>query len=136
MAVKKYYYEAEEEIPLYRGKLVVIATNDGNRLSRSLIDYDNRPLYAHTWFAQWKGDQGFIVIFNFSSINRDIYHGVVAHEAIHAVHMILQSRGVTPDFVNDESVAYLLEWVVDTIYKCLKEFGKEPKGNWKEEINN
>ena len=36
----------------------------------------------------------------------------LVHECLHATHMILHARGVKPCFVNDETTAYLLDFIV------------------------
>lgn len=44
-------------------------------------------------------------------------HGLIAHEVVHLVNMIMADRGFKPDFNNDEAQAYLTEWVTEQIYK-------------------
>lgn len=48
-------------------------------------------------------------------------HGVLAHEALHAVNLILDNRGVKFDVDNDEPYAYYLSYIVEQFYDFLKE---------------
>ena len=43
--------------------------------------------------------------------------GVLAHECLHTVHAILESSGVECSYDNDEASAYLLQYLVDEVYK-------------------
>lgn len=44
---------------------------------------------------------------------------VLAHEAIHAAHFVLQHRGVGAAAILDEVVNYYVEWLVSGICECV-----------------
>lgn len=45
--------------------------------------------------------------------------GIIAHEALHATNIILRWVGVVADYQNDETQAYLLQYIVDKISKTV-----------------
>ena len=47
--------------------------------------------------------------------NKHWWHGTVAHECLHAAHRILDILGVKPDYDNDETECYTLEYIVDKV---------------------
>lgn len=48
-------------------------------------------------------------------------HGIIAHEAFHATAYILERVGMKLEIeVSDEAYAYLLNYIVDEIYKKVK----------------
>lgn len=116
----KYLHLKELEVPLYRGKLVIILTNDKAELQKYIPDFMDEEPYAHTWLVNWKGKQGFVIILNFNNSRRKIHHGTIAHEAIHATHFIAQERGIKADFLNDEPIAYLAEFITDHVYELME----------------
>jgi hypothetical protein len=46
--------------------------------------------------------------------------GVIAHEAVHAVNYIFQNIGQSLCVKNDETQAYLTEFIVNKVHKILK----------------
>mgnify|MGYP001774080096 CR=1 FL=1 len=110
----------EYDIPIYRGIFVVIITNNVDELREYIPEFDGE-LYAHSWLHAYNDKQGFLCVLNFEA-RRAVTHGTIAHEATHIAHMILEQRGVLPDFINDEPVAYLVELLTDTIYKACKKY--------------
>ena len=117
--MKKYTHISERKIPIYRGTLIIILSNDSQKVSDK-INYSLDEVYAHSFIVDWHGMEGFLCLLNLHSKQRKIYHGTIAHEASHLAHFILQERGVKEDFENDEPVAYLVEWITDEIYKEIK----------------
>ena len=119
MSKKEYLYIKSHKIPLYRGYFVIILSNSVDKLRKYLPDFDNKEIYAHSWYEKYRSKQGFIMVLNFDNAYREITHGVIAHEAMHLTNMIASLRGIEPDFNNDEHLAYLTEWIVDTVYKFI-----------------
>lgn len=109
----------ELEVPLYRGKLVIILTNDKEQLQKYIPDFEDEEPYAHTGLVNWKGHQGFVIVLNFENSFRKMHNGTITHEAIHATHLIAQKRGIEADFLNDEPITYLAEFITDEIYKLM-----------------
>lgn len=112
------------DIPLYRGKFIVILTNSMDKLKGTLgDDYISGELFAHALYVGYKGYQSFVTVFNFDNENMHINHGLITHEVIHCLSYILDSRGIKADLNNDEPVAYLSEWLTNRIYEFIHEKG-------------
>lgn len=116
-------------IPIYGVRLGLIKAKKGDRkkLKKFFSEMEDNPFdedrpYAHTlqYFTK-EGDRKYnciyIVLSNHS--HAKLEHGVIAHEALHAVHFIFQYLGIENDMDNPESITYLLEYIVDRIYKFL-----------------
>ena len=119
--MKKYLHKKEIEIPIYRGNLVIIGSNSVKKINKILPDYEKEEPYAHAWYQNWNGFQGYIVILNFHHSTSKIHHGTITHEAIHICSYLAEDRGILLDTNNDEPIAYLAQWVSDEIYKFAKE---------------
>ena len=118
--MKKYLHIKEIKIPIYRGSLIITLTNSAKKLQKYIPDFEDRDIYAHSYLADYKGTQGYYIILNFDNKYRKIKHGTIAHEAaVHIPNFIAINRGIEPDFVNDEPIAYLAEWITDNVYKFL-----------------
>lgn len=117
---KKYFYKEEQDVPIYRGRLVVIISNDKDKLKSFIPYFEDNEIYAHSFMLDWKGKEGFVIALNFNNKHRPIHIGTIAHEAVHVAHLIAEHRGVIPDFVNDEPIAYLVEWIVDEVIKLME----------------
>lgn len=118
----KYLYKKEIEIPLYRGILIIILTNDKEKILKYLPDFKEERVYAHCWLKEWHNKQGYVIVLNFDNDFRKINNGTISHEALHACHFIADYVGIRPDFDNDEVLAYLIDWITDEIYKMLKKY--------------
>ena len=115
----EYLHIKAVEVPIYRGYFVIILTNSQKKVVKYLPEFKGR-VYAHSWFATYRGQQGFYIVLNFDNEVRKIKHGVITHEAIHTAHFIATERGIEPDFSNDEAIAYLGEWITDSVYKFIQ----------------
>jgi len=49
--------------------------------------------------------------------------GILAHECLHTTNAILDSSGVDCSYDNDEACAYLLQYLVDEVYKIYTKWG-------------
>jgi len=125
---ENFYLKLHEiDIPLYRGKLIIILTNDMDELQEKIPNFSAPEIYGHSIMTNWNGHQGFCVILNFDNQFQNITHGAIAHEALHISSMICQGRGINADFYNDEPQAYLCGWIVDVIYSFLSKENRQPK---------
>jgi hypothetical protein len=123
---ESYLHLNAKDIPLFRGKLVLIISNDTEKVKKYLPNFGDRNVYAHTCYYDWKGYGSFFIVLNFDNDYRKLYHGTVTHESIHAANMIANDRGVIADFNNDEPLAYLSEWIADEVYKFADSKGFHP----------
>jgi len=117
--MKKHFYKKEQNVPLYHGKLVIIFTNDTERLKRCIPEFGDNEVHAQAWISDWKGFQGFFVILNFKNSYSKITNGMITHESIHIAHFIAKERGFKADFENDEPITYLAEFITNEIYKFM-----------------
>lgn len=124
--MEEYLYIKEINIPIYRGCFVIIITNSQTKLKKYLPDFPNEEIYAHSWCVKYKREQGFIMVLNFENDFRKIKHGVITHEVIHIAHFIAEYRAIDPSFTNDESIAYLAEWITDEVYKFIEKYNYKP----------
>lgn len=116
-------------IPIYRGLFCVLITSDENEVKKYYPEFEGE-LYAHSILTEVSDRQAFLCILNFDA-SRSVTHGCIAHEATHIAHMILEQRGVIADFINDEPVAYLVEWITDNIYAACANFKVETTAKYK-----
>jgi hypothetical protein len=112
----KYFYKQELEIPLYRGSLFIIFTNDKKHLKKEVPDFGGGELYAHALRTSINKHMAFVVVLNFDNKTRKIYHGCISHETMHLVDYITEARGWQFTELNNEPAAYLGEWIADQIY--------------------
>jgi hypothetical protein len=49
----------------------------------------------------------------------DISEGLIAHECFHAMGQICMDIGIKYDAENDEPMAYILQWLVDEVYRTI-----------------
>lgn len=73
---------------------------------------------AKTTYVQSGDGRDVLMVWFSPRAARDV--GAVVHEAFHVTAMALQSRGVEPEAVLDETGAYMLEWVVNALRDVLK----------------
>lgn len=127
MPKNKYVYYKVLNIPIYKGKFIVILGNDKRKIKKVYPNFNRETVYATTFYDRYKNDEGYYVVLNFDNKYNKITHGVIAHEALHCVNMLAEYRGFVPDFQNDEPLTYLLEWFVNEIHKFVKEKGFKVK---------
>jgi len=123
-----YLHYKEIEIPLYVGYLVVVITNCDKKIEEIIPDFhegrDRGFPYAHALEDCWKKDQtGFFGVFNFENRFKKLFHGTIAHEAVHLATYILSKIGSYYDPENPEPFTYLVDWITDRIYEVFKEYG-------------
>ena len=117
-------------IPLYSGKLAIVVTHNVNDLKKVFteesIQYtdilENSYLYGHCLNLSHEGYTAYTILLDFKSAAGPITHGTISHEALHAVNMLFNSRGVNYNLDDDEHAAYLLGWITDMIYAALTEW--------------
>jgi len=67
-----------------------------------------------------EGWNALLIIFNFNTA-QTLTYGMIAHEAMHIVDEIFHSIGHDYDVENNEPGTYLIEWIVNQIFKHMKE---------------
>jgi hypothetical protein len=84
----------------------------------SLIDEDNQLGGFHK--IEYEGWNASLVIFNLCH-KQSISYGMISHEALHVVDDLNRSIGHDYDYQNNEHSAYLIEWIVNEIFKHFSE---------------
>ena len=109
------------EIPLYRGYLAVIVTDNLRKLKKLIPEYTRDDIFASTYLTTINEFRTIATIFN-PADSSHLTHGIISHEAYHAASFILDFAGHVSEF-NDEPTAYLTEWCTDRITENIpKEF--------------
>jgi hypothetical protein len=120
--MKKYLHKKVIDVPIYRGKLVIVFTNDNKKLKKLGVKIGEK-IYATTTTGWYKKTQAYFLILNFKHFFRKIYPGVITHESLHTTNAIAQYCGIVPDVNNDEAMAYIAEWITDQVYKFMNKKG-------------
>ena len=60
-----------------------------------------------------------VVFFKNCEGNKELDHGVIAHEMLHVTNRIMEKIGVEADNLNDEAYAYLLKFIIDVFYNTM-----------------
>lgn len=128
--MKKYLLNKAIEIPLYGGYLVIVLSNSRKKVKKFLPSFDRSEVYAHAWADNYNGQQGYYVILNFDSEFSRLDPGAIAHEATHISSYLFDIRGMKPDFNNDEPQCYLIQWVVNEVFKFIHENNFQDKILW------
>jgi len=118
-----YFFIKSYEIPLFKGKLVVILTNDNSQLSKRglpLAKLDPPLAYAAEG-GSYKGFVAEVVVINIE--HEEFTNSVIAHEALHATNSTLRRVGI--DREHEETQAYLIEWVFGKIEHTINLYKKK-----------
>ena len=129
--MKNYFHEKAVDIPLYRGKLVIILSNNMEQVKSTVECFDKDELFAHSCLRNYKGIQGFFIILNFDNSFAYMTYGIITHEIVHTTGEIADARGIVPDFDNDEPLAYLAEWIAEIVYEFVESKGFKLKHHTK-----
>lgn len=108
-------------IPIYKGKLILLLTDDKKYINKYL-SWGDKNIYATTCFDNYNNDEGYYVILNLNNKYSKLSQGVIAHEALHVVSFLFLQRGIEYDKINDEPTSYLLQWIVDTINRDIAKY--------------
>ena len=123
--MEEYLHLKEIEIPLYKGKLIIVASNSLKMVKEEFPKFsedneDERPLYAHSLLTPYGIFEAYVLILNFDSKLSKITHGVIAHESFHIGNFIGSDRGFI-SYGNEEPLAYLIEWITNEVYLFMEE---------------
>jgi len=105
----------EVSIPIYFGKLVMIFTDELEKLNPVYKTNIKEDDYDAVVFLD-KPESDKVIV----AIKRKDW-SVIAHETVHVVNAIFLSCNIQLDRNNDEPQAYLTGWVVQQIDDFLKE---------------
>ena len=121
--MEKHYYEKIIKIPIYKGQLVFVLTNDNKKINKKVPDFKEKTeLYGHALNMMYEKEASYIIVLNSKHTHSRMTVGVMAHEAVHIADFIFTNCGITHDLDNDEPFAYLVEWITNELYEFYKEF--------------
>ena len=106
------------EIPLYFGDLIIIQTNDIQKINKKYNLGLSKSIFIEAVvFVNPKksGWSRYYMVFGEVISSRTI-----AHESNHAVNRIFLDRSIDLDHENDDPQCYLLGWIVAECHKFLK----------------
>jgi hypothetical protein len=115
----------EVSIPIYFGTLVMIFTNELEKLNPVYKTNIKEDDYDAVVFLD-KPESDKVIV----AIKRKNW-SVIAHETVHVVNAIFLSCNIQLDRNNDEPQAYLTGWVIQQIDDFLKEVESKSEQNAK-----
>lgn len=103
------------KIPLYYGDLVLIQTDDLEKVEK---EYNTESLHSSEAcvFRNHNKNGWSVYVMAFESKKPFM----IAHESLHVVNRIFDDRGIKLDPENDEPQCFLLGWIVGECHKFLK----------------
>ena len=128
--MSEYHYIKGKEIPIYKGKLYVVVSNDYEKVCTLVPNFEEigkGELYGHTFLMSYKGVESIFIVLNFDHKCDKMTYGVIVHELRHAADLVAQSRGLNTTPQNTESNAYLMEWMANTVFLELIRWGFVPQ---------
>ena len=123
-------YEVIFKVPIYRYTIKLVLcedvekyvednglydTSEDGKCKAIVIDFEKFEEYEFNC----------MVIFTSKSVKG----GLITHEIIHILHLIMKSRGFTLTDSSEECVAYLAEWLYKTLVFRLLELKLQINGN-------
>lgn len=106
-----------KKIPLYTGKLIIIQLEEKENMSDVAKKYNINYDVSNYDGMAFIENQNYIIAFG-----KNTSYSIVAHESLHAVSYIFDAHNMVMDCKNDESIAYLLEWIVEECHKFINGF--------------
>jgi hypothetical protein len=122
---KPYFFMKVFEIPLYGRDLIVVLTNSDEELAKRKLPVMEHEIYASALEkVYWKKKWSDMVLLNTEDPTPyPITNGIIAHEAMHVTNSVMRRIGAETE--NEETHAYLLEWVTDRIHQTINEYKKK-----------
>lgn len=105
----------EKDIPIYRGKLVLILAEDLTELNEEYnVNFTSSyggGVFNHT------DEEGYTKFF--VAFDNDWNYSLIAHEAVHLVNDIFKHKNIKLDHDNDEAQAYFTGWIFEQCEEFL-----------------
>jgi hypothetical protein len=112
-------------VPVYKTSLWIVVSDNIIRSIDAVEDMidkvivrpeDKKTILAYTYGYQDHTGKMRVVLF----ATQNAKPGTIAHEANHALNIVLSWNGVKPSFTNDETECYYLEYIVDKVHAALQ----------------
>ena len=109
------------KVPLYVGYFDIVVTDSVSEYKKVYADsHLIDEVYGHSIETRTHKSDSIVwaMVLNFRA-DVPIYHGVIAHEALHITAFILDHVGQDFDHDNHECFTYLIQWITDEVYKFV-----------------
>ena len=118
-----YFFKKVIPVPIFYGNLVIIFSNDQEKIRKVVGFPGNLDDFAYTFHNfMHKGKESIAIVLNFWTIE-PVTMGTVMHEVNHAGNILLRSRGVIADYDNDEAESYVKSWMAERVQIFMDECG-------------
>lgn len=101
------------------GHRIIIATPTNDLENEEVNEIfgvdDSKSDLCSIYKVVFKGWNSFLLLFNINHI-QSLTYGMISHEANHIVDFIMEAIGQKVDPNNNEYSAYLMEWIVNTVF--------------------
>ena len=127
--MKLHYYIKGKDIPIYKGKLYIVASNDYEKVCTLIPNFEEiskGELYGHTLLMNYKGVESIFIVLNFDHEFEKMTYGDIIHEIRHACDLLAQRRGLDTTPQNTENNAYIEGWIANTVFLELIRWGFVP----------
>lgn len=108
------------DVPIYCGRLILSITSDCVKARKKMSDKFGMSLVQDAQGIATSSEDG--LYYGIFFTEKEMTHGIVAHEIFHIAHRILHERGLLFSIDHQEAHAYLCEWITDFVYKQVKEW--------------
>ena len=112
---------------IYNKELILVISKDVDKSIEKLdkehgCEYDDSIKYyaVTSTFSNTNGGMAYYITLPAEALTKD----TIAHEAFHATVRILDHIGIDFNLGNQEPFAYLLEYLVREIHKCIDKYNK------------
>lgn len=85
----------------------------------SIVDYTSRESSMHMGRFSVAEGLHIIRLYDLPNVNDPYFHGILAHEVLHATFHILGYRGVELSDESEEAYTYLQDYFITEIYRTL-----------------
>lgn len=107
-------------IDVYDRDLIIIDSDDMDYVNGLLSDHEATPNSIGEVLMDKHGEYyGIYMIFN--SKEENFKPSVIAHEAVHGAMCLFEYIGYRPHVRNDETLAYLVEWIFEQAFNYIYE---------------
>ena len=127
--MRMYYHIKGKDIPIYKGKLYIVASNDYEKVCTLIPNFEEiskGELYGHTLLMNYKGVESIFIVLNFDHEFEKMTYGDIIHEIRHACDLLAQRRGLDTTPQNTENNAYIEGWIANTVFLELIRWGFVP----------
>lgn len=108
--IEQYLKSKIVKLPMFYTKVVMVDTNDKERLFKKYGVSIEGDIYAHFFHFEDNVDWKYLIVLN---TENGAGFGCLTHECFHASSYILFDKGVEPSHTNNETQAYMLQYLVN-----------------------